>query len=332
MRVTNQMMSNNVKNYIQENLSRLSRTQQQLSTGSTILKPSDSPTDISKLLSVKQQKEINNQYKQNINDGLSYLNTADAALGTAGDIMAQCNELAVQGANGTMTQEDMQALGDQVDKLIDEVIDVANSTAGGKYIFAGRDNDSPPFRRPSSDVIEFHGDMQRIKREIASMSEHMVDAPSVLDDSSAQPGVFGKVDQAVLMNSGSAEVGNASSLPEAGSFDADEKGLFNTMFKLRDLLNQGESGKLSDFIDKIQAQRDNVLEYRTKIGARTRHFESVKEQMTGKEIRLTQVMENIESADISKLSIELSEQQMTYQASMAAGSRMLQTSLLNFLK
>jgi flagellar hook-associated protein 3 FlgL len=316
MRVTNQMMGNSLKQNIQNNLSKLSRTQEQLSTGNTILRPSDAPTDISRLMAVKAQREINKQYTQNIDDGLTYLYSTDTALGTAGEMLAQANELAVQGANGTLSKEDMQAIGEQIDKMIDEMVDVANTTAGGKYIFAGRTNSQPPFYRDPSDPdkIMYRGDLKRISREIANLSEHTVDAPGVLG---GEKGVFGEIDAAQLEADSEAEVTD---------------GVFKTLIDLRDALNSGDHEAVNNMVDDIQSTTDHILVQRVAVGARTRHFEAVKDQMTDQEIRLSQVMQDIQSADIARLSIDFGQQQLTYQATLSAGANIMQTSLLNFLK
>jgi len=316
VRVTNQMMGNALKQHIQNNLSQLSRTQEQLSTGKTILRPSDNPTDISRLMAVKAQKEINKQYTQNIDDGLTYLYSTDTALGTAGEMLAQANELAVQGANGTLSDTDMEAIGEQIDKMIDEMVDVANTTAGGKYIFAGRTNSRPPFYRDDSnpDQIMYRGDLKRISREVANLSEHTVDAPGVLE---GENGVFGAINATDLSADGKAEVTG---------------GVFKTLIDLRDALNSGDQDQVNNMVEEIQTTTDHILMNRVAVGARTRHFEAVKDQMLDQEVRLSQVMQNLQSADIARLSIDLTQQQLTYQTTLSAGANMLQTSLLNFLK
>ena len=316
MRVTNQMMGNSLKQHIQNNLTKLSRTQEQLSTGKTILRPSDNPTDISRLMAVKAQKEINKQYTQNIDDGLTYLYTTDTALGTAGEMLAQANELAVQGANGTLDDQDMKAIGEQIDKMIDEMVEVANTTAGGKYIFAGRTNSSPPFERDPNhpEVIMYKGDLKRISREIANLSQHTVDAPGVLD---GKNGVFGEVNADDLNNHDEAAVTG---------------GVFDTLIKLRNALNSGSQDTVNNMVEEIQNTTDHILVNRVAIGARTRHLEAAKDQMLDQETRLSQVMQNLQSADIARLSIDLGQQQLTYQTTLSAGANMLQTSLLNFLK
>ncbi|NMB42448.1 MAG: flagellar hook-associated protein FlgL [Firmicutes bacterium] len=318
MRVTNIMIGNSLIRHINSNLNNLSRTHEQLSTGKTILRPSDNPTDISQLLAIKAQKEINKQYTKNINDGLAYLYTADAALGTLGDIVSQANAMGVQGANGTLAQEDMQALAMQIDKMIDQVVDIANVTVGGKYLFAGKTNDKPPFIRfEGQDVIVYQGDLDRIYREIANLSEHTVDAPGVLDNSSGSMGVFGNVNGAELEGDKAAKVSG---------------GLFDALFALRDALYSGNHEAVDSMLGEMQSQLDNVLQHRVTVGARTRHFEAIKDQMIDQEIRLEQVEENLHSADIARLTIDLSQQQLVYQTALASGATILQVSLLNFLK
>jgi len=316
VRVTNQMMGNALKQHIQNNLSKLSRTQEQLSTGKTILRPSDNPTDISQLMAVKAQRGINKQYTQNIDDGLTYLYSTDTSLGTAGEMLAQANELAVQGANGTLSEKDMQAIGEQIDKMIDEMVDVANTTAGGKYIFAGRTNQRPHFYRDAADPdkIMYRGDLKRISREVANLSEHTVDAPGVLD---GENGVFGAINATDLSDDGEAEVTG---------------GVFKTLIDLRNALNSGDQDQVNNMVEEIQTTTDHILMNRVAVGARTRHFEAVKDQMLDQETRLSQVMQNLQSADIARLSIDLGQQQLTYQTTLSAGANMLQTSLLNFLK
>ena len=159
MRVTNKMVSDALISNIQNNMQKLARTQEQISTGSRILRPSDDPSSVSHLLAVKGNIEYNTQYMRNIDDGLSYLYTADDTLGTITDVITKAKELAVQGANGTLQVEDTTVIAYQIDKMIDHVVDLANTTIGGKYIFAGQENDQPPFTRQNDEIYYRGGDI-----------------------------------------------------------------------------------------------------------------------------------------------------------------------------
>lgn len=349
MRVTNKMISDTMIGNIQGNMQKMARTQEQISTGVSILRPSDDPSSVSQLLAVKGNIEYNNQYMRNIDDGLSYLYSTDETLGSVIEAVNTAKTTAVQGANGTLSLDETTALAQQIDKMIDHVVDLANTPIGGRYIFAGRENDQPPFIRHEDKIYYRGGDITfdtdnkqydgRVAREILAQSEHTVDAPSVvLNTGTGEPvkGVFGTTPDAakttIMHNGNSVEVREV------------EGGIFEVLKSLRNALagettwpptgsaaSQDAAG-INAAIGDLATEMDNLIEHRVAIGARERHLESVKEQLIDQEVSLTQVQMNIEGVDIARASIFLAQQKLTYDASLAAGSTVLQTSLLHFLK
>ncbi|WP_019571322.1 flagellin [Thioalkalivibrio sp. ALMg3] len=79
-----------------------------------------------------------NQAVRNANDGISFAQTAEGALGTVGDAMQRIRELAVQSANDTNSASDREALNNEVNQLVEEINRVANSTEfNGQNILNG---------------------------------------------------------------------------------------------------------------------------------------------------------------------------------------------------
>jgi len=313
MRITNKMIGNNIAYNIQTNVQKLARTQQNIATGQRVLRPSDDPTVVSRLLSLQGSLEASVQYVRNINDGLSYLYAADTALGTAIEILHDANELAVQGASGTLTKEDMAYIGARVDKLVDNMVDVANTDLGGKYIFAGKLNHLPPFQR-SEDIITYRGDFQDIFREISFGTGYKVAGPGVGEGVPTGP-FGGAVAAGPLLDDG-----------------AQYYGVFGTLFQLRDALNSGNTEGVSNALERVQQEVDHLLQERVQVGARTRHFESVKDQILDQEIRLKQIELDLGGVHIERASIDLAQQSLTYQAALGSSAQILQTSLLHFLR
>ncbi|MGQ9825992.1 MAG: flagellar hook-associated protein FlgL [Desulfotomaculales bacterium] len=315
MRVTEQIIIRRTQNYIQEGMNRLARTQEKMSTGKKILRLSDDPPALSQALNVRAVVGRNQQYMRNITDGLSYLEAADTALGTAGELLQKALEYAIQGANGTLAPDDMSAIGEQIDKMVDEMVDIANTTVGGKYIFAGTKNSRPPFRR-NGDQIFYQGDLNRVSREILDQASYPIDAPAVMLDDS-DPATLGGV-------FGEAQV--------SGTEYKVVSGVFQVLLALRDSLKNADYQGVNDSIGKLNEQLDHVLRYRVQVGARTNHFESVRNQLQDQELRLAQMLSTLEDADIAKVSTELAKDQLCYQASLAAGAKVLQISLLDYLR
>ena len=79
-----------------------------------------------------------NQAIRNANEGVSFAQTAEGALGTTGDSLQRIRELAVQSINDTNSSSDRQALNNEVGQLIAEVNRIANSTQfNGQNILDG---------------------------------------------------------------------------------------------------------------------------------------------------------------------------------------------------
>jgi flagellin len=77
-----------------------------------------------------------NQAMRNANDGISMLQTAEAALGTVSSSIQRIRELAVQAANATNTEADRRALQLEVSQLVAEVDRVGRTTTfNGQKIF-----------------------------------------------------------------------------------------------------------------------------------------------------------------------------------------------------
>lgn len=312
MRVTNRYMANNIINSIHNNLSSLARSQEQLATSKRLLRPSDDPNVMSQFLSIKSTLSYIEQYNRNIRDGLSYLDISDSSMGAIGDVLAKAGEYTVQAANDTYSAGDRAAVAEQIDKMIDIVVDLGNTSVGGRYIYAGTNNGAPPFERVG-DTIIYKGDTGEVRREVLAGTNYRIDCPGIT--TAGAPGVFGSA------------VDNGD-----GTYTVTGDGIFKVLFDLRDRLNSNDSAGLQTSISDLQLETDSLLGYRVQVGARTNHFETLQSMLLDQETKLTENLKNIEGADMARLSIEYSQQQLTYEAALAAGSKMLQTSLLDFLR
>ena len=117
------------------------------------------------------------QYNRNIDDG-STPDMSDVSMGTLGDILSRAAEYANQAANDTYNPDDRTAIAEQIDKMIDQVVDLANSTVGGKYIYAGTKNSNPPFQRDGDKII-YSGDTNEIRREVLAGTAYRIDSPGI---------------------------------------------------------------------------------------------------------------------------------------------------------
>jgi flagellar hook-associated protein 3 FlgL len=142
MRITNNMLINNMINYIGNNLTRMDKYQNQLATGKKISVPSDDPVVAARALKLRTDVAEIDQYQKNTKDAQSWLDTTEDALAKMGDILQRARELAVQAANGTNTPEDTQKIEEEAKQLKTQLIHLGNSTYAGRYIFSGYKTDT----------------------------------------------------------------------------------------------------------------------------------------------------------------------------------------------
>ncbi|SHF34977.1 flagellar hook-associated protein FlgL [Desulforamulus putei] len=321
LRVSNTLLANNMCRYIQNNLQRSAKTQEHSATGKTINRPSDNPSEISHLMAINATLMGNEQYLRNIQDGLGYLNQSDTALDTVGKTLQDAKVLALQGANDTLTQEDRQAIAEQIDKQIDALVDLANSSLGGKYLFAGTQNGMPPFMR-KDDKIYYRGNTDLVQREILFGSSYAVVAPGVEDAGSANNGVFGKLTANTIEDP-----------PGSGQIWTEVSGgPLDVLKNLRDQLRAGDTAGINAALGQLDTAHDEILTHRVAVGARTRHLEAVQEQLADQETKLKERLVDIQGADIAKLTIEAAENQLVHQASLMTAANLLNVSLLQYLK
>jgi flagellar hook-associated protein 3 FlgL len=142
MRVTNNMLIDRTMYYMNNNLNRLQKVQDQLSTGKKIEVPSDDPVVAAKALQLRTDVSQVEQFKKNATDAYSWMDTTEGTLSNLTDILQRARELAVQGANGTLTPNDRDAINQEVKQLKAQAINMANSTYAGRYIFSGYATDT----------------------------------------------------------------------------------------------------------------------------------------------------------------------------------------------
>lgn len=142
MRITNNMMINNMLINLQNNMSSISKEQQMYATGKKFIVPSDDPIGMSKSLRLNTDLSSNDQYKKNCEDAISWMNVTEDAINGVQKVLDRMRDLAVQAANGTNTPSDTEKISSEISELRKELIGQANSTYAGRYIFSGYKTDS----------------------------------------------------------------------------------------------------------------------------------------------------------------------------------------------
>src|SRR5579859_6245336 len=167
MRITYGMSAGNSLRNIELNQNRMATLEGQLTSGSRIAKPSDDPIGAARALGFQQSIDQSNQYLKNIDQGSSWLNSTDGALGSVTSDLQRVRELAVQAASGTLSSADRGAIQSEVTQLQQSVFDLSNTKVGSSYLFSGSKSDQPGYLRAVSlavDPTAYQGNAGQIQR------------------------------------------------------------------------------------------------------------------------------------------------------------------------
>ncbi len=141
------------------NQKELSRTQLQISTGRRILAPADDPYGSSRLLNLRETVAINEQYQINAGHAKNRLNLEEGVLEGVSNAIQRIRELAIQANNDSQTRESRNFIAQEIEKLFDQILDLANTTdANGEYLFAGYKGKTRPFAPDINGNVQYYGD------------------------------------------------------------------------------------------------------------------------------------------------------------------------------
>jgi len=303
------MMISNMLRNLGNNTQRMSKYQNQLDSGKKISVPSDDPVVAARALKLRTDVAKVEQYQKNINDSKSWLDTTDVALGKIGDVLQKARELTVQASNSTNTPEETQKIALELKQLRVQAIHLANSSYAGRYIFSGfktdqklinDDENSPNFGQFSIDVNTVD---ERLYYEIGVGDSINVNV--------AGGDIFN--------NGGDAANGTVSSMIQ----------MFNEVISYMDA---GQYTQTSNMLDDFDREIGNVLRARADVGARQNRVDLTADRMSNDLVNFTDLMSKNEDVDIAETIMNLKNEENVYQASLAGGARIIQQTLVDFLR
>ncbi len=123
----------------------ISGLQEQATTGLEITRPSDAPEQIQYLHGLSSQIDDQSTWSTNAEMAMSYQDAADDALAGMADLLTSAREAATQFASETYSADDRAQGAEEVQAILDQLVDLANTDIGGRYIFSGNAYDSAAF-------------------------------------------------------------------------------------------------------------------------------------------------------------------------------------------
>jgi flagellar hook-associated protein 3 FlgL len=298
MRVTQNMLTGFAARSLQQNQNKLLKVQSELSTGNKINRASDDPAGMRKILDYRTSLSRIAQYQNNISAGSLRIKTAETTLDTVDKLLTQAKETAMDNATSEASARELAA--DGIRSVFDQVMSLANTQDGDTYLFSGHESDAVPFTRDDTYTATYHGDDNAFRIKTGDTSQLEIDTSGT--------SVFtGTPTDGVNVFDAMRDVAVAL---EADPLDTD-------------ILDEA-IGRLDEGIQQIQNSRQGLSLRYSQLESTQAHLKSVDQLVTG-------YLADTQKADKTEAAVQLSAQELAYEAAISTVSTMFDNSLIKFL-
>ena len=297
-RITQRTVSNTMLSGLQANMGRMQKLQEQLSSGKEVSRPSDSPVKTVEAMQYRSGIRRTEQYARNADDGLAMLGATDSALTDSLDMTRRVRDLTLQGMNDTLNPQAREALATEIDTLREGLLGMANSRYLDRPIFGGNTNSADAYSPGGAFLGDATG---KVTRTVA---------PGVKVDANVNgPDVFG------------ADGSPSQLFTVLGNISAALRGVTTDMH-----------ADLRTGLQNLDVAVDRVVTTLGQVGARFNRVETVRDAAEGQLISMATSLSEVEDIDLPKTIVELQMQEVAYKAALGATARVVQPSLLDFLR
>ncbi|HHT9127092.1 MAG TPA: flagellar hook-associated protein FlgL [Candidatus Brocadiia bacterium] len=305
-KVTQDMLIRNTYFNLQRSADRLQMLQEQLSSGKRINRFSDDPNGARKALFLHSESKQLEQFSANVQEAKDALTFSSSVLDDIAGTLSRIKDLSLQASDGSLTQKERSAIAVEVNELLESLLTSSNSTRLGKYIFSGTETDTQAFEATRSadgkiTDMQYKGNREAIKYQIG-------------------PGINTQVNR----------TGDEIFL---------DNNIFSSLITLRDTLENKNNLSQHEQIQEISNQTSsidnmhaNILNESATLGGKTKRLELTENRLRDAQLAVESLRSDFEDADTTDVVLKLKNEENLFQAALASGARVIQPSLLDFLR
>lgn len=295
MRITPMILARQAVHFINQNAEVINKSLERLGTGRRINRAYEDPPGT--VLSMRLQSDIaavEGDYRR-LEQALPYIQAADTALQQAISVLQKARELVLQASTDTVTADQRAAIANEMVGLRHELLQIANSRVGDRYLFAGSAILTKPFLMDSDGNVTYYGDSDQLSVVLSNGERVTV----TLDGRR----IFQDVE--------------------------------DTFAVLRDaiaaLQNDDANSLRNDILPRLYAALTQILRISAVYGAQANRSERTMDTLLTQETSLRMALSPVLDADISEEVTTYQLKQVTMQATLFATSRILPLSLVDFM-
>ncbi len=361
MRIADKMQYNQVNRNVSKNRNEMADLQNQAATQKRVTKPSDDPTAATRVLAARTEEKGNRQFIRGIDSAKSFLEFTDQTLGEMTELLVRAKELAVGQANDAgSNEESRRVVGTEIDQIFNQSIQIGNRKLGERFIFGGFRTSDKPFTAEG----EYLGDDGSMKVPINKDSFVTLNIPGnrvFLGEGWGQGDEYKgpqkttpqtteeiqdfKLNEAERIKGNQEESKDAISTRGPASVNS-PKGLskadpvtqstgVNVLGVLKDLqisLMTNDKQGIQESLEMMDQAINQVVLSRSETGARVMVLNNLNESLQKAVVDNKTTASQLEDADVFQVMSDINKTDSALKATLETSGKLIQTSLLDFLK
>lgn len=274
--------------------------QERLSTGLLVNRPSDDPIAARAAIDLRAQIQQNEQFVSNVSDATPFVNQSGSTLQRMVDIIQRVRELTVQAASTVTGPSQLILIALEINQLLEAAVVAGNQKVGGRSLFAGTATLSDAFTvtRPVGEItsVTYAGNSNAIEIAISAGARVTINEPG------------------------------------ARAFQGTQD-VFQLLIDIRDDMRAANQGNLQTLrLTELDKALEQTLQSGARLGALQNRIERVTVDKEDFVLALREALSNKIDADFADTIVNLNVESNALSAALNAAGRVIQPSLLDFIR
>ncbi|MCB0368086.1 MAG: flagellar hook-associated protein FlgL [Bdellovibrionales bacterium] len=354
------MNFNQIQKNISKNRSDMADLQNEAATQRKLNKPSDDPLAAARVLSTRTEQRNNTQFAKNISQAKSFLEFTDQSLGELSELLNRAKELAVsQSSDASANEQTRNVTAQEIGQILNQAVQIGNRKLGDRYIFAGFKTQTMPFTTDG----DYSGDNGDLKVQVQKDQYIAMNLPGsaiflgegVSRDGLIRPGqktptmiedlaplreqeqqskeMMEEDQESKVLLRGPASLGKPSSISSKDPTDQDPgANIFQVLTGLETSLRTNDKRGIQESLDLIDQAASQVVLARSEAGARIMTVNGTLDSLQKAIVDNKAMASEMEDADVFQVVSDINKTDSALKATLDISGKMVQTSLLDFLR
>jgi flagellar hook-associated protein 3 FlgL len=317
---------------------KLLQIQEQLSSGKRVNRPSDDPVAVSKLHKLNHALNTIDQFVENGRYAKSQLELEDTVLNDATSVLQRARELTIQMMNDTYSPADRQATAQEIDQLIKQIVNLANTKNPEKELLFGGLSSNASAAFATTTVADSGGHVDTYYEYVGDDAGSRFVQIGFDNDNYLAPNDQGDPSRVRIGDRGdkvfsvNGTTGGTITItrPDGDSATVDNN-VINVLVNLRDWLQAGKQPP-PEIADQLYQGITNISQAQAKLGGRINRIDSQYDALQNFQLALKDHKKNLEEVDVVKATADFTQTQVALQFAQQAFAKVQQLSLFNYLR